>query len=128
MRTFLDRDKAGEWLAGAVDGIRPRTRCKALVTVSAGLLALVLAGPAMAETNPEPLDRDPGKVFVLVDDEPHPLVALPQPTAPVAEATESEKPPAPITDRTRAVLMGILSVLRTVEVELASSRQAGTAP
>jgi len=52
MRIFLDREKAGEWLAGTVDGIRPRTRRKALVT--AGLLALCLASPGQAKEPADP--------------------------------------------------------------------------
>jgi hypothetical protein len=67
--------------------IRGRLRRIKALTGGAALLALCLAAPALAavETNPEPLDRNPGATWVLVTGEPDEAPALPAPSQPTAQ-------------------------------------------
>jgi hypothetical protein len=61
IRQWPSREAAAQWLSKAVG--------KRRTLAVTGLLALLLAAPALAEVNPDPLDVHPERTFVLVDDE-----------------------------------------------------------
>jgi hypothetical protein len=77
IRQWPNREAAAQWLSKAVDGTVPgeaadrrfRTYGNRKTLVVTGLLALLLAAPALAEINPDPLDVHPERTFVLVGDE-----------------------------------------------------------